>query len=261
MSKNGSGEPPSWEELVNQVQGAMEELNLNSPENQALFVEGLKEVMESLESMGFPVGMPPLQSTPPQQKPEMQVFEGGRKDDKAKTASEAAATTSPDPTKGTETPKEEASQDSKSKGSEKKKAPHLKVAPPESPAEGGSNPGKSPFPSSFPAFYPGDPEELKNMFRFLRVGDHEVRQSSADLSRRGKILIDASGPGFQNIFRGKAARLYRIECIEGGLQIFLDGEPVEEIRPGQSTDVEAQVVRVKASEGSGAKGAYIWVDS
>ena len=82
MSKNGSGEPPSWEELVSQVQGAMEELNLNSPENQALFVEGLKEVMESLESMGFPVGMgmPPMPPSAGAKKPDIQVFEGGKKE-------------------------------------------------------------------------------------------------------------------------------------------------------------------------------------
>lgn len=261
MSKNGSGEPPSWEELVNQVQGAMEELNLNSPENQALFVEGLKEVMESLEGMGFPLGMPPMPATPPTSKPDMQVFEGGKQEDSSPVDSNSTPSSSAAPPADSDTTKESTPEVPPSSDSAKKKAPHLKVAPPESPSEDRPSQGKSPFSTGFPAFYPGDPEELKNMFRFLRVGDHELRSPPSELSRRGKILIEASGSGFQNIFRGKTPRLYRIECLEGGLQIFLDGEPVEEIRPGQSTDVEAQVVRVKASEDSGAKGTYTWVDS
>lgn len=258
MSKNGSGEPPSWEELVSQVQGAMEELNLNSPENQALFVEGLKEVMESLESMGFPVGMgmPPMPPSAGAKKPDIQVFEGGKKeseDPKDSTeAPEADAETAP---------KSEEESAPKADAKRKNKAPHLKVAPPEEPSDAPADTNIPPFSSPFSGFYPADPEELKNMFRFLRVGDHEVRHPPEDLSRRGKIHIEESGSGFQNIFRGKAPRLYRIECLEGGLQIYLDGEPVEEIRPGQSTDVEAEVIRVKASEGSGAEGAYSWVDS
>lgn len=261
MSKNGSGEPPSWEELVNQVQGAMEELNLNSPENQALFVEGLKEVMESLESMGFPVGMPPMPPPPAATKPDIQVFEGGKQETPETPATEKAKPASASAKKKASKSAGADAQEPASEKTTSKKAPHLKVAPPEDPTEESPASGKPPFSSPFPSFYPGNPEELKNMFRFLRVGDHEVHQSTADLGRRGKILVEESSSGFQNIFRGKAPRLYRIECLEGGLQIFLDGEPVEEIRPGQSTDVEAAIIRVKASEASGARGSYIWVDS
>ena len=261
MSNNGSGEPPSWEELVNQVQGAMEELNLNSPENQALLVEGLKEVMESLESMGFPVGMPPIPATSPAKKPDIQVFEGGKQESQEPSSDET--TREPDTAPKSVAPEDGKKSTAASKTEEpaKKKAPHLKVAPPEDPPKAKESTGVPPFPSGFPAFYPGDSEELKNMFRFLRVGDHEIRRDPADLSRQGKILIEASGAGFQNIFRGKTPRLYRIECLEGGLQIYLDGEPVEEIRPGQSTDVEGAIVRVKASESTGAKGHYLWVNS
>ena len=102
----------------------------------------------------------------------------------------------------------------------------------------------------------GDPEGLKTMFKVLRMGEDAAGLNLATLGTQGKINIEAQSAGYQNIFQGAEIRAYRIECLEGGLQIYLDGSPVEEIRPGQSTDVEAKIIRVKSSEEAGAKGVY-----
>ena len=242
MSKDGNGQPPSWEDLVDQVQGALEELNLNSPENQALFVEGLKEVMDSLEGMGFELGFSP---NPGQQstKPDIQVFEGGKGDEPTPEISEK----SPDKTTKTKPAK---------KG-KKKARPDLKVAPPQEESEKKEAGTTIPNLPPFPAFPGSDPASLRTMFKVLRLGEDEQGASGlSPLSAQGKIDLPQSGPAYQSIFRGEEARPYRIECTEGGLQIYLNGKPAEEITKGQCTDVEAAVIRVQASGETPAKGLY-----
>jgi hypothetical protein len=242
MSDDGNGKPPSWDDLVTQVQGALEELNLNSPENQALFVDGLKEVMDSLEGIGFDLGVPPGP------KPEMHVFEGGKGDE---------------PTEEKELPV---------KGKAKKKAarPDLKVAPPEEKATNKPETDKSAppgFPSMpnlppFTAFPGNDPESMQALFKVLRLGEDAqggLTGGSRSLGAQGKILLPEGKDEFQNIFRGDIPRVYRIECTASGLQIYLDGKPAEQVKEGQSTDVEACVIRVQASGESGAAGIYALV--
>jgi len=248
MSDNGNGKPPSWDDLVNQVQGALEDLNINTPENQMLFVDGLKEVMDSLEGMGFDLGASPGEAPTPS-KPEIHVFEGGKGDEPTEEAP--------------------ASPKSESKKRKKKKAarPDLKVAPPEE--EQDSNPEKSeasapsdPMPQGWPPFttFPGnDPESMRTLFKVLRLGEDAqggLTEGPHALGYQGKIHLKEKDSGFQNIFRGETPRSYRIECTQGGLQIYLNGKPAEQIVQGQSTDVEASVIRVQASDEAGAEGIY-----
>jgi hypothetical protein len=248
MSDNGNGNPPSWDDLVNQVQGALEDLNINTPENQALFVDGLKEVMDSLEGMGFDLGVSPG-SSPPSPKPEIHVFEGGKGDEPTEEE--------PAPPKG----------DTKKRKKKKADRPDLKVAPPEEGQD--PTPGQSPastpsfsMPQGWPPFttFPGnDPESMRTLFKVLRLGEDAQGGLTGDLHSlgyQGKIHLKKEDSGFQNIFRGESPRTYRIECTQGGLQIYLNGKPAEQIVQGQSTDVEAKVIRVQASDGAGAEGIY-----
>jgi hypothetical protein len=242
MSNDGNDDPPSWEDLVNQVQGALEELNLNSPENQALFVEGLKDVMESLEGMGFDLGFPPGPSMP-DTRPDMQVIEGGKADEE----------TAVPPTES----KGKGGKSKASKKTKKKSRPDLKVAPPqEQDKESERGPGLPNIPP-FPAFSGADPASLRTMFKVLRLGEDEQGLGGlSPLWAQGKIHLTKAGATFQNIFRGEEPRPYRIECTEGGLQIYLNGKPAEAIAKGQCTDVEASVIRVQAADEEEAKGFY-----
>jgi len=242
MSKDGNGQPPSWEDLVDQVQGALEELNLNSPENQALFVEGLKEVMDSLEGMGFDLGFSPNMGVA-ESKPDIQVFEGGKGDAPSVEISEES------PEKG--------EKKKSTKKAKKKSRPDLKVAPPQEEDTKKEKGPTVPNIPPFPAFPGSDPASLRTMFKVLRLGEDEQGPHGLfPLLAQGKIDLPKSGPNFQNIFRGEEARPYRIECTEGGLQIYLNGKPAEEISNGQCTDVEAAVIRVQASGDADAKGLY-----
>jgi hypothetical protein len=260
MSDDGNGKPPSWDDLVNQVQGALEGLNLNSPENQALFVDGLKEVMDSLDGMGISLGVPPFGS-PPQTKPDMQVFEGG----KSAPAAEPVAPQSPDKSADKSTAKK--AETPAQKKSKKANRPDLKVAPPEQETEDKENPS-SPLPKGLPPlpnlppfsdFPANDPESIRTLFKVLRLGEDAQGGFSSGITPtgpQGKIHL-AKGKGvFQNIFRGEEPRAYRIECTQGGLQIYLNGKPAEQILEGQTTDVEASVIRVQASNEKEAEGLY-----
>lgn len=256
MSNDGNGKPPSWDDLVNQVQGALEELNLKSPENQALFVDGLKEVMDSLDGMGFTLGAPPF-GTPPQPKPDMQVFEGG------KSAPETETTAPKNDKKSTDKKAETAPK----KKTKKAKRPNLKVAPPEQSTENEET-TQSPLPSGQPPLpnlppfsdFPGaDPAGLRTLFKVLRLGEDTPGGFPGGLAptwSQGKIHLKEGEGVFQNIFRGEESRAYRIECTKGGLQIYLNGKPAEQIVEGQTTDVEATVIRVQASNSESAKGLY-----
>jgi hypothetical protein len=256
MSNDGNGKPPSWDDLVNQVQGALEELNLNSPENQALFVDGLKEVMDSLDGMGFTLGVPPY-GTPPQAKPDMQVFEGGKSDP------ESAST---EATSEKKTADEKTVKPSK-KNTKKTKRPDLKVAPPEQSTENEKKtntptPDSQPPLPNLPPFtdFPGtDPAGLRTLFKVLRLGEDTPGGFPGGLAptwSQGKIHLKEGNGVFQNIFRGEEPRAYRIECTKGGLQIYLNGKPAEQIVEGQTTDVEATVIRVQASNDESANGLY-----
>ena len=49
------------------------------------------------------------------------------------------------------------------------------------------------------------------------------------------------------IFRGDAPRPYRMICDEGDLEIAADGAWIELLHTGQTTDVEARIIRVRGA--------------
>ena len=69
----------------------------------------------------------------------------------------------------------------------------------------------------------------------------------------GGVSTDSS---WQTIYRGQSPRLYRIACSQGILDVAADGEVVERLRPGQSIDLEAGLIRVTTDEGQEAIGGY-----
>jgi hypothetical protein len=79
------------------------------------------------------------------------------------------------------------------------------------------------------------------------------------LSEAGWIHVAPGGAAqseWQTVYRGLSARLYRIACAQGCLDVTVDGESVERLVAGQSIDVEGAAIRVTSTEEGGAKGGY-----
>lgn len=80
--------------------------------------------------------------------------------------------------------------------------------------------------------------------------------SPTDLSATGVFSVPADG-STQTLFRSDRAHPYRVVCDSGGLRISLDGAPADSLVCGQSMDVYARLVRVRADHDDGATGRYV----
>ena len=77
-----------WDEIAKQVQSALEELNLDSPETQSRLMGDLESMMSSLDGLGLPVDLtPPTQAVPTP--PDISVVEGGLAEAEAREPSES----------------------------------------------------------------------------------------------------------------------------------------------------------------------------
>lgn len=79
-----------------------------------------------------------------------------------------------------------------------------------------------------------------------------VLASTDRAARAGRI--DVGPEAWQTVYQG-TAHPYRLACSEGELTVALDGLPTLTVGAGQTTDVEAGLVRVRGSGGA-ARGAY-----
>jgi hypothetical protein len=71
------------------------------------------------------------------------------------------------------------------------------------------------------------------------------------------LLTDGAADSlWQTVYQGRSPRVYRVGCTRGSIDVTVDSEPVERLRPGQSMDVEGAMIRVTTSESEGAQGGY-----
>jgi hypothetical protein len=94
------------------------------------------------------------------------------------------------------------------------------------------------------------------------VSVQQVTDTVPGLGVAGWINVvggDGADSAWQTIYQGRVARVYRVACTRGMLDVTRDGEPVERLRAGQSIDVEGCLVRVSAAEDESAKGGYAQV--
>ncbi len=82
------------------------------------------------------------------------------------------------------------------------------------------------------------------------------KDNSTGLSTAGMIRLEDQA-AWQTIYRGEAARAYRLHCNVGVLHIALDGEMLDEVSSGRTLDVEARVIRVQAGSEEGARGLFL----
>jgi hypothetical protein len=61
---------------------------------------------------------------------------------------------------------------------------------------------------------------------------------------------------WQTVYFGARPRLYRIVCLQGTLDVTVDGNPIERLSQGQSIDTEAAAIRVTTDHPTGSTGAY-----
>ena len=78
-----------------------------------------------------------------------------------------------------------------------------------------------------------------------------------NLGRRGTVALD-DADDWQTVYRGPVASTYRLHSTSGTLQVSLNGTLVEQIKPGRSSDVCGEVIRLRAD--SPATGVYLRLD-
>ncbi len=135
--------------------------------------------------------------------------------------------------------------------------------------EGGRPESEPPTPSQKPELRVADDpteEELPEVRAHVRVvhmgsepdGLDEPDWLAAPITHEGRIRVGEPNTqaGWQTVLRASEARAYRVSCERGALEVFLDGEPAEKLATGQTVDVEARLIRVRAAGPEGADGAY-----
>ena len=214
-----------WSEVIHQVLDALDDGGVSDVATRDALAEGVRQVLESLEA-GVDLDVQVLgEGFPVQESVGVEVVDGGRDVDQPRTQGEAPELRIAD-TEEVEIPSPRGSgQTPRAETGEM--FTHVKVIRPDS----GSTPRKSrPLPG---------------------------------LSEAGWIQITAdNGPeaAWQTLYRGLSPRLYRVACSTGTLDVTVDGEPVERLRPGQSIDVEGNAIRVTTEDGE-SLGGYVQVGS
>ena len=90
--------------------------------------------------------------------------------------------------------------------------------------------------------------------RVVKVDRPRVHVQEAPLHLEGALLVAAGAT--QTLFRGSEARIYRIHCSSGAIEVHSDGA-VDRVGPGQSVDVEAVLVRIRGIEASEGRYARV----
>lgn len=107
--------------------------------------------------------------------------------------------------------------------------------------------------------------ETRHRVRMVRVGAEDFDQNedpdwlAAPITHEGRIRVGdpTTSSAWQTVLRASTERPYRLNCDRGALEIFLEGEPAERLATGQTVDVEAKLIRVRAVGLHGAEGSYV----
>ncbi|MBT3221424.1 MAG: hypothetical protein HN348_20260 [Proteobacteria bacterium] len=91
--------------------------------------------------------------------------------------------------------------------------------------------------------------------RVIHPHTKTARTRRFDLQAQGEINL--AGRSWQTLFRGESSRTYRLCCRTGVLDVALNGALVEQLKPGQTIDIEANLIRVRAETDEEASGSYV----
>lgn len=213
-------EDDRWSDVVEQVLGALDNADIADTNTRDALAEGVRQALESLES-GVGLDVQILGEGFPFQDPEpvsVEIVEGGRSQEEPRSEGET---------------------------------PDLRIAE----REGNIEKGTKTSPD----------ETLDNPSIFTHVKVVRGNQSPPrqrvlpGLAEAGWIHVaggDSPDSAWQTLYKGPTSRLYRVACSQGTLDVTADGQSIERLRPGQSIDVEAQLIRVTTSNDTEAIGGY-----
>jgi len=129
---------------------------------------------------------------------------------------------------------------------------------------------QEPAPPGGPRLRVVDPEETpeerppvpaSSGVRVVRVAaPATVRARTTTTATLDSGVIAVAGERWQTLFRGRSPRTYRVHATSGQLDLAVDGELVERLAPGQSIDIEGELVRACGVEGASATGLYRRLD-
>lgn len=109
---------------------------------------------------------------------------------------------------------------------------------------------------------PRDPEEDLSTTDIETVTVSVSLSPQLNASQPGMALplaegrIEILGDARQTIFRATTARPYRIHCVEGLLQVWVEGDIVDTISEGQSIDTEGAHIAVLGTSDDCSLGHY-----
>lgn len=212
-------EDDRWSDVIHQVLGALHEANVDDPDTREALAEGVRQALESLED-GMDLNIEIMGT---------EMMEGPSSSPADVAVVEGGRQPDSPPTEG--------------------KKPSLRIA---EPSEGEDTPGTT----------DGDPfgQPVFTQVKVLQ-GSPFPSQSSRLNHAAGWISLPKNGApedAWQTVYKGLRARLYRIACHPGGrIDVTVDGDQVERLRPGQSIDVEGLAIRVTTPDEGGATGSYM----
>ena len=212
-----------WSEVIHQVLDALDDGGVSDGPTRDALAEGVRQALDSLES-GLDLDVQILgEGFPVQEGMNVEVMDGGRAED---------------------TPRSEG------------ETPELRIADTEE--------VERPDPSgSAPSAETGEMFTHVKVIRPQAETLHSRSRPLPGLAEAGWIQLTAdlgSEAAWQTLYRGLKARLYRVACSTGTLDVTVDGEPVERLRAGQSIDVEGTAIRV-TTDGDEALGGYVQINS
>ena len=216
-------EDDQWSDVIDQVLSALSDANIKDGPTRESLAEGVREALESLqEGVGLDVEIVGSElfdmDVQPDSGVNIEVVPGGRESDEPKSEGQK---------------------------------PELRLAESDDADEPVDQPmrdlGSSPVLTHVKVLHSGS--------RSTSVSDKPI----PGLVDAGWIHVAPGGAAqseWQTVYRGQTARLYRIACSQGCMDVTVDGESVERLVAGQSIDVEGTAIRVTSTEDGGAKGGY-----
>ena len=220
-------EDDRWSDVVKQVLDALDDADVADIDTRDALAEGVRQALESLET-GVGIDVQILgdeRPFPESESVSVELMEGGRRQEEPRSAGHA---------------------------------PDLRIANPED--------NKDDEPSHLDDLedYGTESPSMFTHVKVVRNNDpaqktrkpHRVLPGLAEAGWIHVAGSESPDASWQTVYQGATPRLYRVACSQGLMDVTADGDAVERLRPGQSIDIEARLIRVTTESQNEAIGGY-----